>query len=345
MLEKNPDYAQVAAIKPVPRLTDWSTLTPERFAATYGDQPVIFEGLSTTWPAYKKWTREFLVDTIGADTPVEVRRPMAVGSTQQQWSAKMPVRIFAEEVQTVPGLYLAEWYPYEHRPQLLADIGPVPRFLDEDWLSSIPNEQFRTTHRMPIYWGGTDSATDCHFDQSNTVTWNACFKGSKRWLLFSGREFPEPTWQRRYAAMRLVRSGLATPVNHTDKAAGFVTVDGIERYLAGKLRELPPGITFYWADVPAGDVIYVPWRFFHQVHNLTESIAMSRYYVARENYQAYLDFLRGVSRTGAMTARVLLGSKGMRRALESGLTRRVCSGRLGGTLTSGALRLTGIKSS
>lgn len=70
------------------------------------------------------------------------------------------------------------------------------------------------------------------------------------------------------------------------QVGGVVTVDGIERYLAGELRELPEGIKFYWADVPAGDVIYVPWRFFHQVYNVTESIALSRYYVARENYQA-----------------------------------------------------------
>jgi hypothetical protein len=342
MLGKSPDYAQVPAVKPVPRLTDWSTLTPERFAATYADQPVIFQGLSTRWPAYKKWTREFLVDTIGADTLVEVRRPIALGSTQQQWAAKVPVRIFAEEVETVPGLYLAEWYPYEHRPQLLADIGPVPSFLDEDWLSSIPDEQFSTTHRMPIYWGGTDSATDCHFDQSNTVTWNACFKGIKRWFLFSGRSFPERTWERKRAAQRLVRSGLASPMNHTEKSSGFVTLEGIERYTAGKLPDLPANITFYWADVGAGDVIYVPWRWFHQVHNVTESIALSRYYVARENYQAYIAFMRDISRTGTVTVRILMGSERTRRLVGSEGARRAWSHGVGKALVSRALRLTGV---
>jgi len=343
MLETSPDYAHVPTIRPVLRLTDWSTLTPERFAATYADQPVIFQGLAARWPAFRKWTPEFLVQTIGAGTSVKVRQPIALGGAQQQWSARVPVGVFAAEVQSVPGLYMAEWYPNFHRPELLADIGPVPDFLNEDWLGALPDPTFSTRGRMPIYWGAADSATDCHFDNSNTVTWNACFRGTKRWLLFSGREFPEPTWQRKHAAMRLVRSGLATLRNHTDKSSGFVTVDGIERYLAGKLHGLPDGITFHWADVPAGDVIYVPWRFFHQVHNVTESIAMSRYYVARENYQAYLDFLRGVSRTGAVAARALLGSERMRRALGSGPTRRVCSGSLGRALTAGALRLTGLK--
>ena len=92
-----------------------------------------------------------------------------------------------------------------------------------------------------MYWGAGGSATDCHFDNSNTVTWNACLRGTKRWLLFSGRSFPEPTWERKRAAQRLVRSGIATPVNHTSKfsGSGFVTLDGIHRYLAGGLRDLP----------------------------------------------------------------------------------------------------------
>jgi Cupin-like domain len=342
--EKLPDYARLSELTPVPLIQDWSALTPDEFVRTYADQPVIFQRLATRWPAFRKWTPEFLVQTIGTGTKVEVRQPIALGGAQQQWSARVPMGVFAAEVHSVPGLYMAEWYPHSHCPELLADIGPVPDFLDEDWLAALPDPSFSTRGRMPIYWGAAGSATDCHFDNSNTVTWNACFKGTKRWLLFSGREFPEPTWQRRHAAMRLVRSGIATPINHTDKSVGFVTVDGIERYLAGELRELPEGIKFYWADVPAGDVIYVPWRFFHQVYNVTESIALSRYYVARENYQAYLDFLRGIGRAAPVTAQLLLGSERMRRALKSLPARRVCWGRLGRTLTSGALRLSGLKS-
>jgi oxalate decarboxylase/phosphoglucose isomerase-like protein (cupin superfamily) len=341
-VEKVPDYGRLSELNVVPVLKDWSGLTPEEFARTYADQPVNFQGLAARWPAFRKWTPEFLVEAIGAGTRVEVRQPIALGGTKQQWSARVPMGVFAAEVQSVPGLYLAEWYPNSHRPELLADIGPVPDFLDEDWLAAIPDPAFSTQGRMPIYWGAAGSATDCHFDNSNTVTWNACFRGTKRWLLFSGREFPERTWQRKAAAMRLVQSGIATASNHTDKSSGFVTVDGIDRYFAGKLHGLPDGLKFYWADVQAGDVIYVPWRFFHQVHNVTESIALSRYYVARENYQAYLDFLRDVSRTAALTAS-LLASERVRRAVGSGSVRRLCSGGLGRAVTAAALRLTRLK--
>lgn len=337
-----PDYAALDHVRPIPRLRDWSRLTPEEFASTYGDHPVVFEGLAKQWPAYRKWTREFIVGAVGAETMVEVRRPMALGSDQHQWEAKVPLGVFAQEVQTTPGLYLSEWYPYPRYASLLEDLAPVPDFLADDWLASIPNDGFNTFHRAPLYWGGFGSATDCHFDNSNTVTWNATLMGTKRWLLFSGRTFPEPTWERKRASHRLIRSGIATSTNHTSKFSGFVTVEGIEKYVAGKLHDLPEDLTFHWADVAAGDLIYVPWRWFHQVHNVAESMAVSRYYVSRENYLAYLTFRRDISRTSTVALRLLIGSNRVRRVIGSARVRRVLSRGVGKALFSRAIRLAGI---
>ena len=129
--EKLPDYARLSELTPVPVIQDWSALTPDEFVRTYADQPVIFQRLATRWPAFRKWTPEFLVQTIGTGTKVKVRQPIALGGAQQQWSARVPMGVFAAEVHSVPGLYMAEWYPHSHRPELLADIGPVPDFLDE----------------------------------------------------------------------------------------------------------------------------------------------------------------------------------------------------------------------
>ena len=334
-----PDYSRIDEVRPIPRLRDWSRLTSEEFSTSYADHPVVFEGLAKQWPAYRKWNREYLVDVIGSETQVEVRRPIALGSQQHQWEAKVPLGVFAEEVQTTRGLYLAEWYPYPRYPTLLADLAPVPDFLAVDWLSSIPMEGFNTFHRAPLYWGGAGSATDCHFDNSNTVTWNATIKGAKRWLLFSGRKFPEPTWERKRASQRLIRTGLASSTNHTAKFSGFVTVDGIEKYVAGKLTDLPEDLVFYTADIAAGDLIYVPWRWFHQVHNVRESVAVSRYYVSRENYLAYLTFRRDISRASTMALRLLIGSDRARKVVGSAPARRIVSTGVGKALFSRALRL------
>jgi Cupin-like domain len=322
---------------------DWAGLTVQEFTATYGQEPVIFEGLVKRWPAFHKWTRDSIVAAVGAETLVNVRRPLALGSHRQQWAARIPMGVFAREVQTTPGLYLAEWYG-DSRGAFLEDIEPVPDFLNDDWLGAIPCDAFSTRRRTPLYWGACGSATDCHFDTSNTVTWNGCVMGTKRWLLFSGRRFPEPTWDRKRAAERLVRSGIATSVNHTSKFAGsgFVTVEGIERYAAGNRDGLPEDLTFYWGDVSGGDLIYVPWRWFHQVHNVTESIAVSRYYVSHENYEAYLTFLRDVSRTATLATRLLIGSGTARTLVGSAPARRVVSRGVGKALFAGALRIAGV---
>jgi len=333
-----PDYSRLSQVRPVPRLREWSRLTPEEFAAAHGDLPVIVEGVARQWPAYRKWNRQYMLATVGADTLVEVRRPMALGGQRQQWAAKVPLGVFAREVESSPGLYLAEWYAHSHGHDLFADIQPIPDFLNDDWLARIPSDGFRAIHRNNVYWGAAGSATDCHFDNSNTVTWNATIVGTKRWLLFSGRTFPERTSERKLASQRLVRAGLAT-VAHSSNFSGFVTVEGIEKYLARQLSDLPEDLTFYWADVAAGDLVYVPWRWFHQVHNVTESMAVSRYYLSRENYVAYMTCLRERSRAATAAMRALIGSNGPRKLVGSASTRRLVSRGVGKALFSGALRM------
>ncbi len=333
-----PDYSRLGAVRSVPRRRDWSRLSPEEFAAAHGDLPVVLEGVARQWPACRKWNRQFMLATVGADTLVDVRRPMALGDRQQQWAAKIPLGVFARAVESSPGLYLAEWYVHSQVRELFADVQPIPDFLDDDWLARIPCDAFRAIHRNNIYWGAAGSATDCHFDNSNTVTWNATIVGTKRWLLFSGRTFPERTSERMLASQRLVRAGLATAA-YSSKFSGFVTVEGIEKYLARQLVDLPEDLTFYWADVAAGDLIYVPWRWFHQVHNLTESMAVSRYYLSRENYVAYMSCVRERSRAATAALRALIGSNGPRRVVGSAGARRLVSRGVGKALFAGALRM------
>jgi len=76
------------------------------------------------------------------------------------------------------------------------------------------------------------------------------------------------------------------------------------------------------------------------VHNVTESISVSRYYVSRENYLAYLTFLRDISRTATVAMRLLIGSKRARRVVGSARARRVFSHGVGKVLFSRLARIT-----
>jgi uncharacterized protein YegP (UPF0339 family) len=74
-----------------------------------------------------------------------------------------------------------------------------------------------------------------------------------------------------------------------------------------------PAVAFHVADVGAGDAIYVPWRWAHQVENLGESIAVSRFYVSRENYDAAIESFRTTAGTiPAFLLRTLMETRAAR---------------------------------
>lgn len=330
-----PDYSAIAGVRPVRRLQDWAALSGVEFRQRFSNQPVVLEGVARAWPAFRKWTREYLAEKCGTDL-VTVRTPGMLGSEEVQLSARVPLRSFAEGVASSPGAYLAQWYAYRRHPELYDDIGWLPEYLSIDWLAGVPRGWVMSTFdRNNIYWGAAGSSTYCHYDHLNAVTWNATISGTKRWLLFSGRMFPEVEQSRCLA--RLVRTGLATS-GPSALSEGLVTPAGIRRYLDGRLEGLPPDITFQWADVVDGDLIYVPWRWFHQVHNVTESLAVSRYYVAEENYAAAVAFLRERGWLRALAFRGLAGSSTMRRLLSTPSVQHALSARWICTAVRGVLR-------
>jgi hypothetical protein len=68
-------------------------------------------------------------------------------------------------------------------------------------------------------------------------------------------------------------------------------------------------------------------------------VAVSRYYVSRENYLAYLTFRRDISRASTMALRLLIGSDRARKVVGSAPARRIVSTGVGKALFSRALRL------
>jgi hypothetical protein len=332
-----PDWSDA---RPIDVVSNWHQMEQREFVECYSDRPAILKGVAETWPARIKWNATYFREVLGRHTPLQVQRTwQASGSTFIRRTA-MPLGVFAEAVSRERCIYVAEWYAARESAVFLDDIGDLPGFLEDDWLGAMPfaTWPFNPRLRTNIYWGAAGSATHCHFDAANTVTWNATLQGTKRWLLFSGRDFPNAPSA---GARRLVECGLATAVNGTDLAA-FVGQDAIRRYNAGELASAPRGLTFHWGDVPAGDVIYVPWRWYHQVHNLTLSIAASRYYVSLENYQPFLIWARRKGRLCELLIRTAMGTATTRRLIGHRSVRWLLThGRLASPVTR-ALRRAGL---
>jgi Cupin-like domain len=297
------------AVRAVPVVSDWRALTRDEFVSR-ADAPMIFAGLGAGSRA-AGWDREFF--RAFGDEPVQIHtrvsevrpKPDTTYDGRECVRQTVPLREFIAALDAgEEGVYAAEWYLFKEHPDLLRHaIEAFPDFLLDDWLESVPPPlRFDSNTRTNVYWGATGSVTPVHYDSLNACTWNLTLKGVKRWLLFSARELQVPAprcWEELRARGLLTEDGLFTP-------------DTVQAYLDAPPGGFPP-VTFYAADVGLGDAIYVPWRWAHQVENVGESIAVSRYYVSRENYAAAVEFFESTRGSiPALLLRTVMGTRAAR---------------------------------
>jgi hypothetical protein len=274
---ETPGFTDIPGVRRVPVVADWRALTRREFVAKT-DVPMLFQGLGTGTKAIA-WDREFLRALGGA----RLRDFLAALDAGEH------------------GVYASEWYLFKEHPELLADVvADFPEYLLDDWLESIPPPlSFDADTRNNVYWGAHGSATPIHYDSFNGCTWNVTLKGVKRWLLLSAREFAQSAPQ--------CWSALETHGLVTDR--GLFTPETVRRYLAAPPDGFP-AVTFYAADVGAGDAIYVPWGWAHQVQNIGEALACSRFYVSEENFDAFVRYFRTSRGPAAATLlRTVIGTR------------------------------------
>ena len=301
----------------MPVMEDWRTCSREDFFKRISTSAVVLKGLGSDSRAYREWDNEFFRKHWKA--PVTVTCENRIGSTSNLATMKMQLDQFISLVNGPEPVYLSFWYFFRENPHLIDQLtSTFPDYLLDDWMGIIPNGWgFSPGTRNNLFWGSNGTCTRCHYDDLNTITWNTTLRGNKRWLLFSARGFdsyqPNGDWTR-----LMHEHGVMTD--------GFVTAEGLRRYFAEKPSQLPE-LDFYYAEVPAGSTVFVPWQWAHQVHNQGECLAYSRYYVSADNYDACHEFLkrnfgpvagalfRGV--IGSSRSRSILRNPSIRAVLES----------------------------
>jgi len=283
-------FRDVVGVRSVPVVTNWRGFDRRDFLCR-ANGPMVLRGLGDGAKALG-WDRDLL---------------QALGGPRLR--DFLAARDAGEE-----GVYAAEWYLFKDHPERLDDvIAGFPEYLLDDWLESIPPPlSFGGDTRNNVYWGTAGSSTALHYDSFNGCTWNLTLKGVKRWVLFSARDFvwPSPECWALLAAQGLL----------TDR--GLFTPETVRQYLAAPPDGFP-AVTFYTADVGGGDAIYVPWRWAHQVQNITEALAVSRFYVSAENFDAFVDHFRtSKGRPAALLLRTLIGTRSGRALFRQPRVRR-----------------------
>jgi hypothetical protein len=262
-------------------------LKPEMFYEQYlagAGKPVIVTDATRSWRALSSWNFEFFRNRYASDAVnprtycvPDCMKPMAFGEyvdyldvpetlPQGMWLDPKTLYPCRGPAHFVAPLYLA-WNVFGTHPELLGDIGLSPGFVD-DWLPLLPRPLRETLDHGTRYFsaglmiGPKNSRTTLHCDFLDSHAYLAQIVGRKRCLLFSPDDSPG------------LYGGKVDPEHpYWDKYPLFRQV------------------TTYFCTLEPGEVLFIPWRWWHYVVGLEKSITVNYNFFNRTNFDAYLRHL------------------------------------------------------
>jgi hypothetical protein len=245
---------------------DWSSFR-KKYDKSYPEwgRPVLLKGVlaSWKWPAIENWTPEKLCQRF-KDKIYKIgeynRRGQRVKMTFGNF-----FRYMKEQKDEEP-MYLFDNAFGERVPEMLKDYS-VPQYFQEDFFV------YFEKHRPQWRWflvGPMRSGTSFHIDPNGTSAWNALVYGRKRWTLYPPDVSPP-----------------GIDVHKIDKS-GYIHDP----------RDIPSAIRWHHVIYPqledskkpieftqeAGDVVFVPAGWWHQVLNLTDTVAVTQNVCNSQNF-------------------------------------------------------------
>ena len=218
-------------------------------------KPVVIRGVAKQWPAYQKWTGQEFVQRYGQTQVVASR-----GKNREDKRNFLLAEYldYAKNTQDTPPYYLADWTFSSDYPELLDDY-TVPDYF-ENWVRRIPPELFQgeaADYSLRwMYIGAKNTSSPMHRDVMGTSAWNAVLSGKKEWLFY--------------------------PANETDNLNGG-SIDGfnVDLEVCPQYRN----VEGYTCIQEAGDLMFTPSQWWHQVRNLEAGISLTENFINASNIE------------------------------------------------------------
>ncbi|XP_055541078.1 2-oxoglutarate and iron-dependent oxygenase JMJD4 homolog isoform X2 [Wyeomyia smithii] len=220
--------------------------------------PVILTAVTDRWECYKQWIlrNETDVDKLNVAYLKErinnVVVPVADCDKQYHNSHEKQDMLFYDFLNYWEGtdtsgqgskLYLKDWHLREMLPEY--QFYETPQFFASDWLNEYLTDSNKDDY-MFVYIGPKDTWTSFHADVFFSYSWSTNISGMKKWLLLPpGQEL-------------LLTDSL-----------GNLPFEISEELLDMK------NIVYYKVLQMAGEAIFVPSGWYHQVHNVQSSISVN----------------------------------------------------------------------
>jgi len=236
-------------LQDIPRV---KTITKEAFLKNYfkPQKPVVIEQYIEDWPAYHKWSLDYMKETVGDKiVPLYDDRPVDYKDGFNEPHAKMRMSDYIDLLKREPTKFrIFLWNALKEVPQLQKDY-------------SYPDFGLKLMKGLPmLFFGGKNSHTFMHYDIDLANIFHFQFEGKKQCILFDQN-------QNKYL-YRIPHSLI------TREDIDFSNPD-FEKWPA--LRHAEGHIT----ELNHGEVLYIPEGYWHYMKYLTPGFAMSLRAIAR----------------------------------------------------------------
>ncbi|PWN64365.1 cupin-like domain-containing protein [Chryseobacterium oncorhynchi] len=231
-------------LKPIDIVDD---ISKEEFYEKYlkPRRPVVIKNMAKNWPAYQKWTMEYMKEVVGdVEVPLYDSSKADPSAPINASAAKMKFSDYIDLIQREPtDLRIFLFDPIKYAPKLLEDY-ISPKKLMGGFLDKYPN----------MFFGGKGSVTFLHFDIDMAHIFHTHFNGRKRVLLFDYK-WRERLYQIPYATYALEDYDIENP-----DLTKFPALDGVE------------GIECF---LEHGDTLFMPTGWWHWMKYLDGSFSIS----------------------------------------------------------------------
>ena len=208
-------------------------------------KPVVIRNMAKNWPAYQKWTMEYMKETVGdVEVPLYDSSKADPSAPINASAAKMKFGDYIDLIQREPtDLRIFLFDPIKSAPKLLEDY-LSPKELMGGFLDKFPN----------MFFGGKGSVTFLHYDIDMAHIFHTHFNGRKHILLFDYK-WKDRLYKIPYATYALEDYDISNP--DFEKFPALDGVEGIECFLEH------------------GDTLFMPTGWWHWMKYLDGSFSIS----------------------------------------------------------------------
>lgn len=221
-------------------------ITKENFLKNYfqPQKPVIIEDYISNWPAYQKWSLDYIKQVAGDKiVPLYDNRPVRHEEGFNQAHAEMKMRDYIDLLKSEPTKFrIFLWNILKEVPELQNDF-------------EFPDFGIRLLKKLPmLFFGGKDSYTFMHYDIDLANIFHFHFEGKKQCILFD---------QQQNNYLYKVPHSLITREDIDFSNPDFNKWPALQKAKG------------YVANLNHGDILYMPEGYWHYMRYLTPGFSMS----------------------------------------------------------------------